>query len=41
MAELDGDKIITPTDENGRVATVTIADVKQSNGVIRVIDSVL
>lgn len=29
------------TDENGNVATVTIADVKQSNGVIHVIDKVL
>ena len=29
------------TDENGTVATVTIADVKQSNGVIHVIDAVL
>ena len=28
-------------DEKGRVATVTIADVKQSNGVIHVINSVL
>ena len=32
---------ITLTDENGGVATVTIADVKQSNGVIHVIDTVL
>ena len=29
------------TDEMGNVATVTIADVKQSNGVIHVIDTVL
>ena len=29
------------TDENGGVATVTIADVEQSNGVIHVIDTVL
>jgi uncharacterized surface protein with fasciclin (FAS1) repeats len=29
------------TDENGTKATVTIADVKQSNGVIHVIDAVL
>ena len=29
------------TDENGNVARVTIADVKQSNGVIHVIDKVL
>lgn len=39
-AKMDGDKI-TLTDENGGVATVTIADVKQSNGVIHVIDKVL
>ncbi|MBB4063839.1 fasciclin domain-containing protein [Gellertiella hungarica] len=32
---------ITLTDENGGVATVTIADVKQSNGVIDVIDKVI
>lgn len=32
---------ITLTDENGNVAQVTIADVKQSNGVIHVIDKVL
>lgn len=32
---------ITLTDEKGGVATVTIADVRQSNGVIHVIDSVL
>ena len=32
---------LTLTDENGGVATVTIADVTQSNGVIHVIDSVL
>jgi len=29
------------TDENGNVATVTIADVMQSNGVIHVVDTVL
>ena len=29
------------TDENGGTAFVTIADVKQSNGVIHVIDTVL
>ncbi|MFT5744635.1 MAG: putative surface protein with fasciclin (FAS1) repeats [Paracoccaceae bacterium] len=40
MAEMDGD-IIMPTDENGCLATVTIADVKQSKGVIHVIDCVL
>ena len=32
---------ITLTDETGGTATVTIADVKQSNGVIHVIDRVL
>jgi uncharacterized surface protein with fasciclin (FAS1) repeats len=32
---------ITLTDEAGGVATVTIADVKQSNGVIHVVDKVL
>ena len=40
QAKMDGD-MITLTDENGRTATVTIADVKQSNGVIHVIDTVL
>jgi uncharacterized surface protein with fasciclin (FAS1) repeats len=40
QAEMDGDKI-TLTDETGGVATVTIADVDQSNGVIHVIDKVL
>ncbi len=40
QAKMMGDKI-TLTDENGNVATVTIADVKQSNGVIHVIDTVL
>ena len=39
-AKMDGDKI-TLTDETGGIATVTIADVKQSNGVIHVIDKVL
>ncbi|MGZ3409397.1 MAG: fasciclin domain-containing protein [Xanthobacteraceae bacterium] len=39
-AKLSGDKI-TLTDEKGDVATVTIADVRQSNGVIHVIDTVL
>ncbi len=38
-SEKDG--MITLTDETGGVATVTIADVKQSNGVIHVIDKVL
>ncbi|MEX0923224.1 MAG: fasciclin domain-containing protein [Rhodovibrionaceae bacterium] len=32
---------ITLTDEQGRTATVTIADVRQSNGVIHVVDTVL
>lgn len=39
-AKLDGESV-TLTDENGNVATVTIADVKQSNGVIHVIDTVV
>jgi len=34
-------KQITLTDENGTTAFVTIADVKQSNGVIHVIDTVM
>jgi uncharacterized surface protein with fasciclin (FAS1) repeats len=38
--KMDGDKL-TVTDENGGTANVTIADVKQSNGVIHVIDAVL
>ena len=40
QAQMDGE-MITLTDENGTVATVTIADVVQSNGVIHVIDAVL
>lgn len=40
QAKTDGD-MITLTDERGTVANVTIADVKQSNGVIHVIDKVL
>jgi len=39
-AKMEG-KWITLTDERGRTAHVTIADVKQSNGVIHVIDKVL
>ncbi|WP_295044903.1 fasciclin domain-containing protein [uncultured Paracoccus sp.] len=35
------DGMVTLTDETGGVATVTIADVVQSNGVIHVIDKVL
>ncbi len=38
--KMDGDKV-TVTDETGGVATVTIADVEQSNGVIHVINKVL
>ena len=40
QAKMSG-KDITLTDENGGTAFVTIADVKQSNGVIHVIDTVL
>lgn len=40
QATLMGDSIML-ADENGTVATVTIADVVQSNGVIHVIDAVL
>lgn len=40
VAKLDGDRV-TLTDESGSRATVTIADVKQSNGVIHVIDTVM
>jgi uncharacterized surface protein with fasciclin (FAS1) repeats len=40
VATMKGDKIALQ-DENGGVATVTIANVKQSNGVIHVIDHVL
>lgn len=39
-AKLDGDKVKI-TDSKGGVATVTIADVMQSNGVIHVVDKVL
>ncbi len=39
LAAADGK--VTVTDETGAVANVTIADVKQSNGVIHVIDKVL
>ena len=38
--KLDGDKVQV-MDETGGIATVTIADVLQSNGVIHVIDKVL
>ena len=40
IAKMDNGKL-TLTDESGGVATVTIADVTQSNGVIHVIDHVL
>ena len=40
QATYEGGKIML-TDETGGTATVTIADVKQSNGVIHVIDKVL
>jgi uncharacterized surface protein with fasciclin (FAS1) repeats len=39
-AKMDAGKLKL-SDERGRTATVTIADVKQSNGVIHVIDTVL
>ncbi len=39
-ASMDGDKLVL-TDAKGDKSTVTIADVKQSNGVIHVIDTVL
>lgn len=39
-ASMSGD-MITLKDEMGNIATVTIADVKQSNGVIHVIDTVM
>lgn len=35
------DGMVMIEDEQGNAATVTIADVKQSNGVIHVIDAVL
>ena len=37
--KVDGDKVMI-TDENGTTAHVTVADVKQSNGVVHVIDKV-
>ena len=40
VASMKGGRI-TLTDESGGTATVTIADVRQSNGVIHVIDRVL
>ena len=41
IVKKSADGKLTLTDENGGTATVTIADVKQSNGVIHVIDAVL
>lgn len=41
MVKKNKDGKLTLTDESGGTATVTIADVKQSNGVIHVIDAVL
>ncbi len=40
QAKMQGNDIVL-VDENGREATVTVADVMQSNGVIHVIDRVL
>ena len=40
-ARVGSDGSVTLTDENGGVSTVTIADVKQSNGVIHVVDAVI
>jgi uncharacterized surface protein with fasciclin (FAS1) repeats len=40
MAKMDG-KTLVLTDEKGGMSRVTIADVRQSNGVIHVIDTVL
>jgi uncharacterized surface protein with fasciclin (FAS1) repeats len=40
VAKADGGKV-TVTDAKGNVANVTIADVRQSNGVIHVVDKVL
>ena len=37
----DSQDLITITDERGQVATVTQADVLQSNGVVHVIDTVM
>jgi len=38
--QMDGDKLVV-FDESGNAATVTTADVRQSNGVVHVIDKVL
>jgi uncharacterized surface protein with fasciclin (FAS1) repeats len=39
-ASMSGDALVL-TDEKGGVSRVTIADVRQSNGVIHVVDTVL
>ncbi len=41
LTATQADGKLTLTDENGTKATVTIADVRQSNGVIHVIDAVM
>ena len=40
MAKMDGDALVL-TDEKGGMSRVTIADVRQSNGVIHVVDAVV
>jgi len=40
MAKMDGDTLVL-TDEKGGMSRVTIADVRQSNGIIHVVDAVL
>lgn len=40
MAKMDGNMLVL-TDEKGGMSRVTIADVRQSNGVIHVVDTVL
>lgn len=40
MAAMEGSKLVL-TDEKGGKSTVTIADVKQSNGVIHVVDTIV
>jgi uncharacterized surface protein with fasciclin (FAS1) repeats len=40
MAKMDGDTLVL-TDEKGGTSRVTIADVRQSNGVIHVVDTVV
>jgi uncharacterized surface protein with fasciclin (FAS1) repeats len=40
QAKMDGE-MITLTDERGQIATVTQADIKQSNGVVHIIDTVM